>query len=147
MSCETATRLEMRQLSERGTDRLIVGCLNEFSRINLTVTGRCMMPALRDGERIGLDARRPWIGDVVLVRQAGGLVLHRLIWGPPFDFRGAWRTKADRSPRWDACFAPAQWLATVQRSGGAAVVVSNGARAAVSLVAGLLTRIRGVFFR
>ena len=106
-----------------------------------------MMPSLREGQRIRLDGRRPRIGDVVLVRQPSGLVLHRLVWGPPLDFGGAWRTMADRAQGWDARFAPSQWMATVCRPDGILSSLADGSRAALSLAIGLFTRIRRIFTR
>src|SRR5262245_57266994 len=120
MDCDTAAWPETRQLSDVATDRLLTSCLTDFAGISLAVTGRCMVPALPEGSRVLLDGRRPRMGDVVLVRQPRGLVLHRLIWGPPFAWGGTWRTKADRSTRWDGRFVPSRWIATVQEPPGAA---------------------------
>jgi hypothetical protein len=52
------------------------------------------------------------MGDVVLVRQAGGLRLHRLVLGPPFS-RSAWRTQGDRLEVPDPPVVPADVLGTV----------------------------------
>src|SRR5262245_60477320 len=147
MACDTTSWLKTRQLSEVETDRLFAGFLHEFSEVSLAVTGHCMQPALRHGQRIRLQARRPHIGDVVLVRQPKGLVLHRLIWGPPLDFGGSWRSMADRAQRWDARFAPSQWIATVPRAGGIGPALCDAGRAARSLAIGLFTRLRGIFVR
>jgi hypothetical protein len=83
----------------------------------------------------------------VLVRQPKGLVLHRLVWGPPFDFGGAWRTMADRASHWDPRFEPAQWLATVCGPEDFRGGVTGAARAVLSLSVGLFTRLRGMFTR
>lgn len=147
MACETPSWLKTRQLSEGVTDRLITGCLVDFSEISLAVTGRCMMPSLREGQRVRLDGRRPRIGDVVLVRQPSGLVLHRLVWGPPLDFGGAWRTMADRAHGWDARFAPSQWMATLCRPDDVLSSLADAGRAALSLAIGLSTRIKRIFSR
>ena len=81
-------------------EELLRDCLAEFPHVRLTVTGRCMEPALAHGEKVHLVSaarRRPRVGDVVLSRQKQGLRLHRLVFGPPFAPPGArWRTKADR---------------------------------------------------
>ena len=81
-------------------EELLRDCLAEFPHVRLTVTGRCMEPALAHGEKVHLVSaarRRPRVGDVVLSRQKQGLRLHRLVFGPPFaPPRARWRTKADR---------------------------------------------------
>jgi hypothetical protein len=81
-------------------EELLRDCLSAFPHVRLTVTGRCMEPALHHGDRVhlvGAGRRRPRGGDVVLARQKDGLRLHRLVWGPPLSATGsAWRTKADR---------------------------------------------------
>jgi len=97
-------------------------CLRDFAHVQLTVTGRCMEPALREGDvvtLVGAVRRRPRLGDVVLASVPGGFRLHRLVWNRP---RGRWRTKADRARTWDAASNDADLLATVieVRSGQAA---------------------------
>jgi hypothetical protein len=81
-------------------EELLRDCLAEFPHVRLTVTGRCMEPALAHGEKVHLVSaarRRPRLGDVVLSRQKQGLRLHRLVFGPPIAPPGArWRTRADR---------------------------------------------------
>jgi len=60
----------------------------------LTVSGTCMDPVMTAGEQISLrsPAPPPLVGDVVLVRTAAGLRLHRVV----LRF-GEWiRTKGDR---------------------------------------------------
>jgi hypothetical protein len=98
-------------------EELLRDCLSSFPHVRMTVRGRCMEPALADGDRVHLVAaaqRAPRVGDVVLSRQADGLRLHRLVWGPPFAARGGpWRTKADRGALLDPPVAPADVLATV----------------------------------
>ena len=72
-------------------EELLRECLSAFPHVRLTVTGRCMEPALRHGERVhlvGARRRRPRVGDVVLARQKDGLRLHRLVWGPPLACSG-----------------------------------------------------------
>ncbi|HKZ31985.1 MAG TPA: nucleotidyltransferase family protein, partial [Vicinamibacteria bacterium] len=67
-------------------EELLRDCLAEFPHVRLTVTGRCMEPALAHGEKVHLVSatrRRPRVGDVVLSRQKEGLRLHRLVFGPP----------------------------------------------------------------
>jgi hypothetical protein len=97
-------------------------CLRDFSHVDLTVTGRCMEPALREGDVVTLVAaarRKPRLGDVVLTSVTGGFRLHRLVWKRP---GGRWRTKADRAPTWDAASNDADLIATATevRSGQAA---------------------------
>jgi len=131
---------EERHLSEAATDALLGACLNEFSEISLEVTGDCMTPALREGERVRLSRRRPRIGDIVLARQARGLVLHRLVWGPPLAVRGPWCTMADQAQAWDGRVSPREVLATV-------LVPSDPWRALRSLAIGLAARLRGIVAR
>lgn len=106
-----------RVLGPRDRDRVLRECLASFPWVRLTVTGRCMQPALEHGEKVHLvsAARRPpRMGDVVLACGAQGLVLHRLVWGPPFALPGTrWRIKADRGLLFDPPLVPADVLATV----------------------------------
>ena len=100
---EAAPALSRQVLSE---------CLRDFAHVQLTVTGRCMEPALREGDVVTLAAaarRRPRLGDVVLASVHGGFRLHRLVWKQP---GGRWRTKADRAPTWDAASNDADLIAT-----------------------------------
>jgi hypothetical protein len=122
-------------------------CLASFPHVRLTVSGRCMEPALCHGEKIrlvGASRRRPRVGDVVLARQSAGLRLHRLVWGPPLARAGAsWRTKADRGLLLDPPLAADAVLASVE-----AVEARPGARprrpgrALVSLARGIVARLR-----
>ncbi len=128
-------------------EELLRECLSAFPHVRLTVTGRCMEPALCDGERVrlvGAQRRRPRVGDVVLARQAQGLRLHRLVWGPPFAREGgSWRTKADRGRLLDPPLAAEAVLASVE-----AVETRPGARpqsagrALVSLAGAIAARLR-----
>jgi hypothetical protein len=102
--------------SDAFQDAVLCECLASFSHVRLRVTGDCMFPTLASGETVLLASpahRRPWLGDVVLVRQPEGLRLHRLVWGPPLARAGAWRTQADRGPIWDPRVCPEDVLATV----------------------------------
>ena len=87
-------------------------CLHAFGRIRFRVTGTCMGPELPPGRIVTVSRERaPRIGDVVLV-QAGGLKLHRLVFGPPLS-RWAWRTKGDRLTTLDPPIGPGDVLGTV----------------------------------
>ena len=91
--------------------QVLLECLRDFAEVRLTVRGGCMEPALRDGDVVTLVAaarRRPRLGDVVLAAAGEGVRLHRLVWAA----RGRWRTKADRSPTWDAAVADTDLIAT-----------------------------------
>ncbi|HET6898518.1 MAG TPA: S24/S26 family peptidase [Vicinamibacteria bacterium] len=90
---------------------MLLECLRDFAEVRLTVSGRCMEPALRDGDVVTLVAaarRRPRLGDVVLAAAGEDVQLHRLVW----TGGGGWRTKADRSPTWDAAVGEADLIAT-----------------------------------
>ena len=88
-------------------------CLLAFGRVRFRVTGACMRPDLPPGQVVTISREpRPRIGDVVLVRQAGGLRLHRLVLGPPLS-RSVWRTKGDRLPALDPPLGPGDILGTV----------------------------------
>jgi hypothetical protein len=94
-------------------EAVLTDCLAGFDRLRLTVTGDCMRPALEPGDTVVLEpARRtrPRFGDVVLLRQATGLRLHRLVWRPPLL---PWRTKGDRAAFCDPALRPEDLLATV----------------------------------
>jgi hypothetical protein len=60
----------------------------------LTVSGTCMEPALPEGSKVRLKAATGPVrtGDIVLLRVAAGLRLHRVV----LSFRGWIRTKGDR---------------------------------------------------
>ena len=77
--------------------------------VELTVSGTCMEPALTEGARVQLKllTGRPTAGDVLLLRTALGLRLHRVV------FRyGTWlRTKGDRGVFLDAPVSVAEVLA------------------------------------
>ncbi len=99
-------------------EELLRDCLGAFPHVRLTVSGRCMEPAIRSGDKVHLVAagrRPPRVGDVVLARQKEGLRLHRLVWGPPLAPDGsAWRTRADRGSLLDPPLAAADVLASVE---------------------------------
>jgi hypothetical protein len=127
-------------------EELLRDSLAAFPHVRLTVTGHCMEPALLHGEKVrlvGATRRRPRVGDVVLARQAQGLRLHRLVWGPPFARGSAWRTKADRGRLLDPPLAADAVLASVE-----ALEARPGARprsalrAFVSLARGIAARLR-----
>jgi hypothetical protein len=92
-------------------------CLDSFPHIRLQVTGECMRPILRHGDVVRIVStanQAPRLGDIVLVKSAAGLRLHRLVWGPPFAATGGqWRTKGDHSSLWDAPVAPEDVLGVV----------------------------------
>ena len=89
-------------------------CLRDFGAVHFRVTGGCMEPRLREGQEVVVSARRrPRWGDVVLVRQANGLRLHRLVARPLFSAAGHWRTQGDRLPGLDAPLAARDVLGTV----------------------------------
>jgi hypothetical protein len=128
-------------------EEVLRDCLASFPHVRLTVTGRCMEPALRHGERVILvDAsrRRPRLGDVVLARQREALRLHRLVWGPPLARAGSpWRTKADRGLRLDPPLAAADVLASVAAvEGRPSARPRRAARALLSLAGGIAARLR-----
>jgi hypothetical protein len=116
-------------------EELLRDCLSSFPHVRLTVTGHCMEPALRHGERVHLVSaarRRPRLGDVVLARQKEALRLHRLVWAPPFGAR--WRTRADRGLLLDAPLRREDVLASVACVEGA---VRGGPRRAGRALASL----------
>ena len=129
------------------SEELLRDCLGSFPHVRLTVTGRCMEPALRHGEKVylvGSSRRAPRVGDIVLARQKDGLRLHRLVWGPPLALRGsAWRTKADRGLLLDPPLAAADVLASVEsveeRPGARS---RRAGRALLSLAGGIAARLR-----
>jgi hypothetical protein len=128
-------------------EELLRDCLSSFPHVRLTVTGRCMEPALRHGERVhlvGAGRRRPRLGDVVLARQKDGLRLHRLVWGPPLALPGApWRTKADRGLRLDPPLGAGDVLASVASvEGRPGARPRRAGRALVSLAGGVAARLR-----
>jgi hypothetical protein len=128
-------------------EELLRDCLASFPHVRLTVTGRCMEPALRHGEKVhlvGASRRRPRLGDVVLARQREGLRLHRLVWGPPLASSGSrWRTRADRGRRLDAPLTADDVLASVAAvEGRPGAHPRRAARALLSLAGGIAARLR-----
>jgi hypothetical protein len=127
-------------------EELLRDCLASFPHVRLTVTGRCMEPALRHGEKVhlvGASRRRPRLGDVVLARQKEGLRLHRLVWGPPLS-GSSWRTKADRGRRLDPPLAADDVLASVAVvEGRPGARPRRAGRALLSLAGGVAARLRG----
>jgi hypothetical protein len=135
-------------VSERAPETVVVApgfveeLLAHFPEALLTVTGDCMRPVLRPGDRVRLESARrrpPRLGDVVLVRQAQGLRLHRLIW----KGRRTWRTKGDRSFHADPRLRPQDVIATVAGVEGGADVRRGWRRATLrSLLAAAAVRVR-----
>jgi hypothetical protein len=128
-------------------EELLRDCLSAFPHVRLTVTGRCMEPALRHGDKvhlIGAGRRRPRVGDVVLARQKDGLRLHRLVWGPPLSATGSpWRTKADRGLLLDPPLAAGDVLASVEAvEGRPGARPRRAGRALLSLAGGIAARLR-----
>jgi hypothetical protein len=107
------------------TEAVLRACLAEFRELRWRVTGTCMQPRLPDGAGLVLmppTRRGPRFGDVVLVRQDAGLLLHRLVW-PPWPVRAArgaarMRTMADRARALDPVLARHDVLAVVQEVQG-----------------------------
>jgi hypothetical protein len=128
-------------------EELLRDCLASFPHVRLTVTGRCMEPAIAHGEKVQLvsAARRPpRLGDVVLARQKEGLRLHRLVFGPPIAPPGSrWRTKADRGMLLDPPLESGDVLAkVVSVEGRPGARPRRALQAFVSLARGLAARLR-----
>ena len=129
-------------------EELLRDCLDSFPHVRLTVTGRCMEPAIAHGERVRLVSalrRPPRVGDVVLSRQKEGLRLHRLVFGPPLAPPGSrWRTKADRGLLLDPPLEAKDVLAkVVSVEGRPRARPRRALQALVSLALGLAARLRG----
>jgi hypothetical protein len=127
---------------------LLRDCLASFPHVRLTVSGRCMEPAIANGDKVRLvsAARRPpRIGDVVLARQPQGLRLHRLVFGPPIAPPGSrWRTKADRGLLLDPPLQAGDVLAKVVSVEGRPDARPRRALTAlVSLARAVAARVRG----
>jgi len=122
-------------------------CLETFPYVRLSVTGRCMMPALSPGDAVKIaprTRRTPRWGDIVLVRHPDGMRLHRLVWRWPSAFGNApWLTKADRSAEWDPPTDPRNILGTmIQIEAGAGMPprrTAGGIATLRSLLVGFLT--------
>jgi hypothetical protein len=87
--------LEDRIASPGLADDLVRDCLTlDPKGGQLTVSGTCMEPLLREGDTIQVETPGATMrmGDVVLIRTPLGLRLHRVV----FRFGDALRTKGDR---------------------------------------------------
>jgi hypothetical protein len=122
---------------------ILQASLEQFPFARLSVTGSCMEPLLRAGEKVVLARRAPRLGDIVLTRSVKGLRLHRLVFAPPALRGVVWRTKADRALLLDPAIARADVLATVVAIEGRPGVVRNRRRALLSLAEGVWCRLRG----
>lgn len=120
-------------------------CLLAFPEASFTVTGHCMRPSLRHGDRVVLRAaslRPPRVGDIVLARHPEGLRLHRLVVGR--GLRGlahGLRTKADRARFLDPPLQSSDLLGTVVACEGRPLP-RRPLRAFVSLIEAVLVRAR-----
>jgi hypothetical protein len=126
--------------------QVLAECLRDFADVRLTVSGRCMEPALREGDVVTLvaaDRRRPRLGDVVLTSVDGGYRLHRLVWSWPGGRR---RTKADRAPTWDPVSSESDLIATAVevRSGATARATGSTLRLLRSWIAVAAAHLRGL---
>jgi hypothetical protein len=122
-------------------EQALAACLDGFPEVTFTVTGHCMQPQLRDGDRVVLHGparRRPRFGDVVLTRASGTLRLHRLVWTPA-GAGARWRTKADRARTLDPALPEADVLGTVVSVAGRPCAPRAG-RALVSLLHAVVVR-------
>lgn len=117
-----APTIEPVDFDAAATEAVLRACLAESAELHWRVAGACMQPRLPDGAGLVLAAahrRPPRFGDVVLVRQAAGLRLHRLVW-PLVRVRaggacGRVRTMADRARALDPAATPRDVLAVVTR--------------------------------
>jgi hypothetical protein len=127
------------------TEATLLDSVSGFPDARMTVRGLCMHPALAEGEKLQVVAtaqRPPRVGDVVLVRQPGGLHLHRLVWGPPVASpRGPWRTMADRGRQLDPAIGPDDVLGVVTQIEGRGAPRRAG-RAAALLARAVAFRLR-----
>jgi len=132
---------ETKSETSRG-ERVLVDCLEAFPHVRFTVSGRCMEPALAEGDRVlveGVRRRTPRVGDVVLLRHPAGLRLHRLV----YALGRSWRTKADRGKGLDPALVPQDVLGTVVAvEGRARARPRRPALALLALGRALLTRLR-----
>ncbi len=136
--------IELAEVSTEVSEAVLADCLEAFPHVRLVVTGECMRPALGPGAAVLVARpalRSPRFGDVVLLRHPEGLRLHRLVWGPPLALR-SWRTKGDRSERWDPGISPGDVLGTVIAVEGKAQAGRHVRVALRSLARALLARLR-----
>jgi hypothetical protein len=133
------------EFAETLADAVLRDCLVAFPNIRLTVTGSCMAPQLRPGDTVLVAAtgrQPPRLGDVVLVRHAGGLRLHRLVWNLLPGSR--WRTKGDRAAVWDPGIRVGDVLGTVIADSHGRRP-TNVTRALRSLLGGFWAQVRARF--
>jgi hypothetical protein len=125
---------------------LLLGCLETFDDVRLSVRGACMAPAAGEGERVRVVAasrRPPRFGDVVLVATRDGLRLHRLVWPLRPGSAQRLRTMADRARALDARFDAGAVLgvATVVERAAGAVEARDRGRALRGLLRAVWTRL------
>jgi len=125
------------------SDALLRDVLATFRYARMRVTGECMRPTLLPGDVAivaSAERRPPRIGDVVLVRHAEGLRLHRLV----FHWRDCWRTMGDRTTRLDPPVAAGSILGTVAGVEGRRSIPGRRTSTIRSLLTALLARFQQV---
>lgn len=127
--------------------------LEELARrpegLALLIRGDCMEPVLRQGDRVTLRARRLYLpGDLVAVRGAAGLLVHRFLGYRPRLTRWEVWTRADRGLRPDRAALLADVLGRVEDLGvplrSRLVAVGSFVATALSALRRRLARLVGV---
>ena len=99
----------------------------------LAVEGHSMGPLLHPGDEVRVQHGRPArVGDIVVVQQAGGLLVHRLIAATVEGSHTRWWTQGDAKPQPDAAHTPEALLGvvTARRRGGRERALDRGLNAA-----------------
>ena len=106
----------------------VAGMLQSGELLPVTVTGSCMTPLLRKGQRLVVQKQaRYFTGDILVFAAAGGeLLVHRYLGPAP---GGRLMTKADAGERIDALVLHGEVFGRVLSADGVNVAVSIGSRA------------------
>ena len=110
----------------------LAAMLQNGESVPVTVTGRCMSPLLREGQRLSVQKRgRYFTGDILVFAAAGGeLLVHRYLGPVP---TGRLMTKADTAARIDALVSRDHILGRVLSADGIPVTTTVSARARAAL--------------
>lgn len=110
----------------------VAGMLRNGERLTVTITGSCMAPQLRKGQRLVVQKQQRYLaGDILVFAETGGeLLVHRYLGPAP---GGRLMTKADAGTKIDVLIFREQVLGRVLTANKIIVKVSVARRARTTL--------------